>query len=284
MYNIIVNLLSGRENGKKSLEVVQKYLTEHNLEFRTDIITGHGLGKNLAATACAKGAEKIIAIGGDGTFSEVLNGMDFSRARLGFVPAGRGNDYSVSAGLSNNPAEAIAAIVNGRPVDHDYIQVGQRRCLNVCGTGLDVEVLRLTEEKNGTYTAALANLLIHYKPYILSVECGTWSKEFKCVMAAFCNGTQFGGGIKLCPPAKIDDGKMDLMIVEQPKIPTILVMPGFVSGRHMKKNWITHIVCERAKIIADDSASIEIDGEIFGDHIMDASIVAGGLKTFAAKK
>ena len=185
MYYIIANLLSGKGAGKKCLETAEKYLTENNLEFQTEIIDGHGSGRALAQKVCAlaksapattptaassasgsptaagtstdsgsrgSGADNagafhtVIAIGGDGTFHEVLNGMDFSAARLGLVPAGRGNDYAVGAKISFDPKIAMQTIVHGTPVDRDYIQVGDRRCLNVCGTGLDVEVLKLTEK------------------------------------------------------------------------------------------------------------------------------------------
>ncbi len=299
MYYIIANLLSGKGAGKKCLETAEKFLTQNNLPFKTEIIDGHGSGRALAQKVCAlaKGAASnnlgsptaagtstasntVIAIGGDGTFHEVLNGMDFSAARLGLVPAGRGNDYAVGAKISFDPKEAMKAIVHGKPVSRDYIQVGDRRCLNVCGTGLDVEVLKLTEENKNTYIFSLSKLLLNYKPYTVQIERDGWTQEYKCVMAAFCNGTQFGGGIKLCPPAKNDDGKMDLMIVKPPKGPVLMAMPAFVAGQHIGKPWAEHVVCDKAKITVTNAAAIEIDGEIYQDNVLDAQIVPGGFKTF----
>lgn len=289
MYSIIANLGSGKGAGKKCLDVVEKVFQEKNIEHKTFCTSERGSGKVIAERLCRDGTSTIIAIGGDGTFHEVLNGMDFSKARLALVPAGRGNDYAASAGISFNPKEAIQSVIRGAVEDRDYIQLSPnspnekigKRCLNVCGTGLDVEVLKLTEQKQGTYIASLAKLLLNYKPYTVQVEADGFTKEYKCIMAAFCNGSQFGGGIKICPPAKNADGKMDLMIVKQPKVPTIAVMPAFVAGRHIGRNWVEHVVCERAKIIALDANSIEIDGEIYGENILDAQIVKGGFKTFA---
>jgi len=289
MYYIIANLLSGKGAGKKCLETAEKYLTENNLEFQTEIIDGHGSGRALAQKVCALAksagtstdSNTVIAIGGDGTFHEVLNGMDFSAARLGLVPAGRGNDYAVGAKISFDPKIAMQKIVHGTPVDRDYIQVGDRRCLNVCGTGLDVEVLKLTEENKNTYIFSLSKLLLNYQPYTVQIERDGFTQEYKCVMAAFCNGTQFGGGIKLCPPAKIDDGKMDLMIVKPPKGPVLMAMPVFIAGQHIGKSWAEHVVCDKAKITVMNSGCIEIDGEIYNDSVLDARIVPGGFKTFA---
>lgn len=286
MYYIIANLLSGKGAGKKCLETAEKFLTQNNLPFKTEIIDGHGSGRALAQKACqeAKALQAhnntVIAIGGDGTFHEVLNGMDFTAARLGLVPAGRGNDYAVGAKISFDPKIAMQTIVQGKPVDRDYIQVGDRRCLNVCGTGLDVEVLKLTEENKNTYIFSLSKLLLNYKPYTVQVERDGFKQEYKCVMAAFCNGTQFGGGIKLCPPAKNDDGKMDLMIVKPPKGPVLMAMPAFVAGQHIGKPWAEHVVCDKAKITVLNADAIEIDGEIYQDNVLDAQIVPGGFKTF----
>ncbi len=314
MYYIIANLLSGKGAGKKCLETAEKFLTQNNLPFKTEIINGHGSGRALAQKVCqeAKALQAqsaaasnapsmstvaaastalgsstdpaafhtVIAIGGDGTFHEVLNGMDFSAARLGLVPAGRGNDYAVGAKISFDPKIAMQTIVHGKPVDRDYIQVGDRRCLNVCGTGLDVEVLKLTEENKNTYIFSLSKLLLNYQPYTVQVERDGFTQEYKCVMAAFCNGTQFGGGIKLCPSAKIDDGKMDLMIVKQPKGPVLMAMPVFIAGQHIGKSWAEHVVCDKAKITVMNSGCIEIDGEIYNDSVLDARIVPGGFKTF----
>ena len=206
--------------------------------------------------------------------------MDFGAARLGLVPAGRGNDYAVGAKISFDPKIAMQAIVHGKPASRDYIQVGDRRCLNVCGTGLDVEVLKLTEENKNTYIFSLSKLLINYKPYTVQVERDGWTQEYKCVMAAFCNGTQFGGGIKICPPAKNADGKMDLMIIQPPKGPVLMAMPVFVAGQHIGKPWVEHVVCDKAKITVTNAQAIEIDGEIYQDTVLDARIVPGGFKTF----
>lgn len=289
MYSIIANVGSGNGAGKKCLDVVEKLFQEKNIVHKTFCTSERGSGKVIAEQLCKEGTSAIIAIGGDGTFHEVLNGMDFSKARLALVPAGRGNDYAASAGISFNPKEAIQSMLRGAVEDRDYIQLSSvsqnekigKRCLNVCGTGLDVEVLKLTEQKRGTYIASLAKLLLHYKPYTVQVEADGFTKEYKCVMAAFCNGTQFGGGIQICPPAKNADGKMDLMIVKQPKFPTIAAMPAFVAGKHIGRDWVEHVACEKAKITALDADNIEIDGEIYNENVLDAQIAKGGFKTFA---
>lgn len=280
--DIIVNPVSGKGAGKRTLHKVEEHLKAKNIKYSVHLLTKCGEGKTVAAELCKNGSSVIAAIGGDGTFHEVLNGMDFTNARLGFVPAGRGNDYAVGAGLSFDPVEAVEKIIAGIPDDRDYIQLGNRRCINVCGTGLDIEVLNLTEKYKAkfSYVKSLIKCLLNYKPYTVSVKVDGQERMYKCVMAAFCNGTQIGGGIKICPVAVNNDGVMDLMVIKEPWCPTIFVMPGFVKGRHMKKSYVEHIKCESARITCLDSRYIELDGEIYEDNVMDAHIVKGGLKTF----
>ena len=284
MYNIIANLLSGKGDGKKCLEAVKSYLNSKQIEFQIDIVDERGAGKKIAERICKKGSDAVIAIGGDGTFHEVLNGMDFSKARLGFIPAGRGNDFANGIGLCFDPAQAIASIIKGEALDLDYIQVGNKRCLNVCGTGLDVEVLKIADSKKKSYTFALANMLLNFKPYKVRVEACGRKTEYECVMAALCNGPQYGGGIKVCPPAKADDGLLNLIIMQKPKMPTLFAMPSFTAGKHMKKPYTIHVACETAKIINESNKLIQLDGEIYEDDTLDAKIVKGGLKTFAIQK
>ncbi|MDE7405901.1 MAG: diacylglycerol kinase family lipid kinase [Clostridiales bacterium] len=280
--DIIANKCSGKGNGEKCLNAVTKYLDEHSVPYSVHLTERTGHGKQLAEELSANGSEVIVALGGDGTFHEVLNGIDFEKSRLGFIPAGRGNDFANgTAAVHLDPIKAIEDIVRGEPKDLDYIQVGDKRCINVGGTGLDVEVLLKTAKSKNklTYIASLFRCLLHFKPYQVQAEVNGETKDYKCIMLGVCNGTQFGGGIKLSPVSKADDGKMDVIIMTKPKVPTIFVMPKFVKGKHMKMKCTHHFVCDSIKVTT--TAPIELDGEIYYDLDFDARIVKGGLKTFA---
>lgn len=281
--DIIANRCSGKGTGEKCLDAVTKYLDERGIEYTVHTTERRGHGMELAKTLSAAGSNVIVALGGDGTFHEVLNGIDFQKSRMGFIPAGRGNDFAIgSNAISLDPIKAIDNIVNGIERDLDYIQIGNRRCVNVGGTGMDVDVLLKTAKSKNklTYVASLLRCLLHFKPYHVTAEINGESKQYDCIMLGVCNGTQFGGGIKLCPVAKPDDGKMDVIIMTKPKHkPTIFVMPKFVKGKHMDMKCTTHIICESIKVTTD--APVELDGEIYYDLDFDARIVKGGLKTFA---
>ena len=281
--DIIANVTSGKGRGAKCLAAVEAYLQEHNVAYNVHKTTRSGHGKELARELCTKGSDTVVALGGDGTFHEVLNGMDFTKARLGLIPAGRGNDFASGAhAASLNPTQAIADIVRGIPKDLDYIQIADKRCINVAGTGLDIEVLLKTANSKNklSYAASLFRCVLSYKPYAVEVTLDGVTTPYKCVMIGVCNGTQIGGGMKLSPVSKADDGKLDVVIIEKPKhTPTVFLMPTFMKGKHMNKSFVRHIICDSVKITTP--APIQLDGEIYYDLPFDAKIVVGGLKTFA---
>jgi diacylglycerol kinase (ATP) len=181
-----------------------------------------------------------------------------------------------------NPIEALAPIIAGMHQDTDYIQVGTARCLNVGGTGLDVVVLEHTAHKNNSisYITSLVHCLLKFSPYTVQVEIDGVRKTYHCVMAGVCNGSQFGGGIQLCPVANNRDGLLDVIIMCKPKnLPTLAIMPGFVKGKHMGKPYTTHITCTSVKI--ETPAPIQLDGEIYRGLDFTARIIPGGCKTFS---
>ena len=169
---IIANPLSGKNQGAEIIQQVKKYLEGRNIPYNLHLTQEQGHGQYLARELCRKGASTIVAIGGDGTFHEVLNGMDFEKSRLGLIPSGRGNDYATGTGISRNPIEALAPIIAGIQDETDYIQVGKARCLNVGGTGLDVVVLEHTANKENSisYATSLVRCLLKFQSYPIQVQ------------------------------------------------------------------------------------------------------------------
>lgn len=281
--DIIANVTSGKGRGAKCLAAVESYLQKHNVSYTVHKTAYAGHGKELAQKLCESGSQTVVALGGDGTFHEVLNGMDFTKARMGLIPAGRGNDFAIGAhAASLDPTKAIADIVRGEPKDLDYIQIADKRCANVAGTGLDIEVLLKTANSKNklSYAASLFRCVLKFKPYDVEVTVDDTTTAYKCIMIGVCNGTQIGGGMKLSPLSNAGDGKLDIVVIEKPKhIPTVLLVPTFMKGKHMKKPFVHHIICDKVKITTP--APIQLDGEIYYDLPFDASIVAGGFKTFA---
>ncbi len=284
MLDFIVNVKSGGGLGEKNLNKLVAYMQKNDLDFAVHITQAPHHATELAASLCRDGAKTIVAVGGDGTFHETLIGMDFARSRLGFIPSGRGNDFTRGIGLPTEPINALKVILDGKEVRLDYIEVGQNlRCLNIAGTGLDIDVLQRVAGRQGkiTYLKSLLYCVRHFEPYDIEVTIDGKTKLFSAVIVGICNGTQFGGGLKLSPLSKADDGKLDLIIIKMPKNNRILpALLKFLRGKHLALPITERIECENVLIHPLGGRSVQLDGEIYDGIDLDCSIVKGGLRTF----
>lgn len=281
-YRVIINPGSGSGVGKKTEAIVKSYLDAKGVEYEICETKAKGHARELAAS-CEGGT--VIAVGGDGTFHEVLNGLDTEKCNLGFVPSGRGNDFAAAMGLEKKPTKALDVILSGRETQIDYIQVGENlRCLNVCGTGLDVAVLEGVENKKDskfTYLMSLINCIKKFTPYELDVEIENETRHFSCIMVGVCNGKQFGGGIKISPKSSLTSGKLDVIAIEMPENRKIMrALWNFVGGKHLNKPYVHAFECDRVKVTSPHGYPVELDGEIYRDAALDCRIVKSGLKTF----
>jgi len=289
MIHFIVNTKSGKGKGRKALKKLSDYCHSQNIDFSTHITAKIGHATELARTLNQAKAENIVAVGGDGTFSEVLNGIeDFTQTTLGFIPAGRGNDYAKAAKLNLNPIKALKDILKGETVQHDYLEVSGKRCLNVAGTGIDVAVLERADGKSGkiTYLKSLLHCLKYFKPFQFKVTVNGEESHHDTIMIGVCNGVAIGSGLTISPLSKIDDGKLNLVVVGVPQDGKLLkALLKFKKGKHIGTEFTTHIVCDEVLIEPLNTPHpIQIDGEIYHNMPLHCKIVAGGLKTFKVNK
>lgn len=284
MLHFIVNTKSGHGLGNENLKKIVKYLQDQKTEYAVHITEAAGHATQLAKQLSENGEETIVALGGDGTFHEVLGGIaSFERTALGFIPSGRGNDFARGMNLPLDPVKALELILSGREKRIDYIQVGEKRCLNIAGTGLDIDVLKRVAGRQGkiTYLKSLLYCVRHFEPYDIDVTIGGEKTSYKAVIVGICNGTQFGGGLKLSPLSKFDDGKLDLIIITMPKNNRILpALLKFLRGKHLSLPITKSIQCEEVVIHPCGNRPVQLDGEIYEGMDLNCKIVKNGLRTF----
>lgn len=284
MLNVIANIKSGKGRGIKNTHAVVKYCVNNGIPFSLHITNKPGHATEIARALTQNGGT-IVALGGDGTFHEVLNGIvDIENTALGFIPSGRGNDFVRALGCSLDPIEALEDVLRGKKKRIDYIQVNDKRCLNVCGTGLDVAVLRGVEGKSNkiSYVISLIHCLKTFKSYKLKVKVNGETHDFDCIMAGVANGIAFGGNIRLAPTAILDDGKLDVIVMQYPEDGKIMkVLPKFIKGKHMNMPITHHFLCDEVSVEGD--YPVELDGEIYEGLKLDCKIVKGGLTTFVPR-
>ncbi len=287
MYDIIINPLGGKGKSLKALTVAEKMLKAAGAEYAVHNTEYAGHATELARELSGKPDAKILVFGGDGSFNEVLNGItDFDNVTLGIVPCGTGNDFVRASGHPKKVKDAIELILKGNTGYIDYIDVGSRRCLNVAGAGMDVDVLLRYAEMKGfrgklKYYAALFDTLIHVKWHKLRLTIDGKTMDKSVFMIGVGNGTCIGGGMPICPDAKVDDGLLSVVIVNEMKKSRIPIeLPGFLSGKHVKKDYTEVYSAKEVTVEVLDDGKIELDGEVIDDKILECKVVHNVLKVY----
>ena len=233
-----------------------------------------------------EGERRIVAVGGDGTLNDVVNALSSpDGVELGLIPAGTGNDFAEAAGIPFGAA-ALDLILNGEAKETDYLDCGAFRSINIAGLGIDVDVLeRCYRMKRGSdrgkYFRALLSSLIHYRGQRVKVTADGAEQELTALIAVACNGTQFGGGIPIDPLARMDDGKIDLLLVELPKrwkIPFYLIK--LMHGKAPSLPIVKRSLCEEVTIEQRDGEFVQLDGELIRSKVLTTKIVHGKLKVY----
>ena len=227
-----------------------------------------------------------MVMGGDGTLHEVLNGIsDFEKCSLGLIPSGTGNDFAVAAGIPKDVKKAAEIIALRAPSSIDYIELTNGlKSINAVGMGIDVDVLKHAYAKGGgkgKYLSSLIYCLRHFKSYDFTVEYDGKSEKHFGLIAALGNGKQIGGGIKLFPEAKLDDGYMDILMVDY--VSKFKMIFAFIKLMLGKINAIKEVTAARVKsasFATETPCAIQAEGEIYDGMKLEAHIVEGGLKFY----
>ncbi|MBP5242503.1 MAG: diacylglycerol kinase family lipid kinase [Clostridia bacterium] len=291
MYHVIYNPKAQAGRNKRAVERVEARLKEAGVsyELHPTEYAGHGeilTRKYTQTSGMGASPAEIIVIGGDGTIHEVLNGIaDIANTRLAVVPAGTGNDVVAAAGIPLDADKVMDLVLSGEAKDTDYIVTGDRRCMNVGGLGMDVEVVERVAQ--GTmkgrikYLISLISCVFTFKGYRMQIETDGKVREVNALFAAVCNGSQFGGGIRICPGAKIDDGKLELVFVPQMGVGGIIrAFARLMAGKILEFEKTEHFYCDRVKIIPDRARTVQLDGELYECNTVFECEAASGLKLY----
>jgi len=234
----------------------------------------------------------IVAIGGDGTVHEVMNGMiGFPEATLGYIAAGSGNDFSRGAVIPKDPEQALALIMNPevKKLDCGSFQILNHKgyFASSLGMGIDAFVTEIANRSvwkkrfnkiglgklNYLYTF-FKSLWVFDHPEI-EVTIDGVSKTYRHVwLVNIANNTYFGGGIAISPQAKMNDGLFHILIAHSYSRLTIFFMFfSIIWGGHIRSKNIEYLTGKNIKVIAKQQSIIHADGEIVGYSKLDVNIM-----------
>lgn len=281
MYHIIFNPVAGKKIAQKNLTLVEKGLRERGLAFaRHETCAAHD-AEEIARRLSLAGETDIIVMGGDGTLHETLNGLvDPAKTRLGLIPSGTGNDFAGKAGISMDAEKALSLIVDGEAKPTDYLEVDGVRCMNVGGIGIDVDVLERCQrgklKGKIKYLMSLIQSLLSFKGLPILIESDGVVEKHNALLAAACNGAQFGGGISICPKADVQDGLLDVVVVDCiSKIKLLGAFLKLMKGKILEYPLTRHFRCERVCFTPDTPCTAQLDGELYKNLKFDVKVRKG---------
>jgi diacylglycerol kinase (ATP) len=284
---------------------------------RLEELLGHGAAKarlvetrepghaeQLAAAATDQGHDRVVAVGGDGTAQEVLNGLmaagagpDGGPPAFGLVPGGTGNDLARSLGLPLTLMEALTVALgeHTRPLDlgrasHD----GQTRYFSAAGgTGFDAQVAFTMGGKRqpwqrgrAGYVLSALNELRRYKNRTLSLrlvtDAGARQVDGRFLFVVFANARFYGGGMLICPDASVRDGLLDLCLAgDIGRLGALRELPGIYRGAHVNHRLVEMTRVRELRIEGEAETRVHLDGEPFGMLPVDISVAAAAVAVAA---
>jgi YegS/Rv2252/BmrU family lipid kinase len=245
-----------------------------------------GHARDLAQTARAGGARLVVAWGGDGTVNEVASALAFGDVPLGIVPAGSGNGLARQLGIAAHPETALIAALRATPRAIDAGEIAGRLFVNVAGIGFDAHIAaRFNAAENPR--RGLAGYAVLTARSLADYTCGRYevvtpdSRVTVCaLLIALANGTEFGNRIRIAPGARVDDGALDLVIVEErSRLGTMCSMWRLLCGSVDRAPiWSSRRV-QQVTIDSDTPMMFHVDGEaIQGGTRLDARVHPGALR------
>lgn len=249
-YKIILNPTAGKGTALRAHTLIKDLLTQYELNYEITFTEYPGHAQELALQAAKDRFDYVVAVGGDGTSNEVLNGLMQNRAADGFlpvmgvIPAGRGNDFAFGAGIPVDIQESCAMLAS---LPRKWIDIGkitggdQPEGLyfgNGVGIGFDAVVgfVAARSKLKGMLSylvAALKTIFIYYKTPSILVKFNNESFTVPALMISVMNGRRMGGGFMMAPSAEDTDGKLNLIIVrEVPQFSMFGLIVKFMKGSH----------------------------------------------------
>lgn len=282
-YTFIVNPKSRSGQGGMIWDILEPELKKRRTEYKV-FFTEHERHAT-EITAEVTGDEKehtIVVLGGDGTVNEVINGIrDCSKVTLGYIPTGSGNDFTRAAKLPVNPYEALENVLNPGallPMDVGYMRCDGKMYRFAVSTGLgfdaavchQVAVSRMKSLLNQLKLGSLCYLGIALRRLLgdkqvcmeIMLDDGEIKVFEKTYFTAVMNHPYEGGGFFFCPKAEINDGLLDVIVVEGlPKWKILLLLPTAFIGQHVRFKGIHTFRCRKITVSAEKKLPVHADGE-----------------------
>jgi len=289
---LIVNPVAGKNKGDKAIREATPLLAEKGIQYDVKISEYSGHATQIAREFDPSKFDGIVAVGGDGTLFEILNGLlkthrDFVLP-IGQIPVGTGNSFIKDLNIQTI-ADAVEKIAGGktRKVDVGFFKYpeGEHYFINLLGTGFVANVAH----RAGKYKALgpLSYVIgvfeevvrLHPIPMEMTIDGNIFQRDY--IFAEICNSTKTGGNMIMAPDAKIDDGLLDVILLNDiSKLNLLKVFPQIFKGTHVNDSHVETFKGRHIKIVTETPQRLTPDGEVFGTTPIEVSILPNKIAMF----
>jgi len=269
---VIINPLSGHGRHETQIHahiaLARDVLGRHGIDAVVRPTTAAGDARQFARDAAADGCDLVIAWGGDGTVNEVASALLDTGVTLAIVPAGSGNGLALDLGIPFAPAFALELAATGPTMVIDAGQVNDCPFFNIAGVGVDAVVAarfaeRGLRRRGFTAYAQLSTLeLLRYRAqtYTLTLDDDTFDQ--RAMLVAIANGRQYGNRLFIAPGAKLDDGLLEVVVVDRLSLLGIAWrLPSLFRGTLRTGRGVTMRAARCLRVKAPGPIPFHVDGE-----------------------
>ncbi len=216
---IIINPVSGTRNKAFVEKLIDRHLSEDIFDYGIEFTQGPSHATDLAQAAADDGFDVVVAIGGDGTVNETAAGLINSNTALGIIPIGSGNGLGRHLHIPTNPARALLSLNESAPMKIDVCTANDVPFFNVAGVGYDAKIAhefaKMDSRGFSTYLYNVISQWFNYKPKKYKITTSEGEIKRKALLISIANGSQFGNNAWIAPNARLDDGLMDVCILNK---------------------------------------------------------------------
>jgi len=271
----VLNPAAGRGAAARALDPIAREFHHQGWSVEVERTERPGHGAELAARAVQAGAQRIVAVGGDGTVHDVANGLlrhgRGGDVALGVVPIGSGNDFAKLVGVyRHSPVRAVRRLVTAaQTARFDAGLVCDEYFVNSVGFGFGPEVVRVRNAMPGlsgfaSYFVPVLRAFARFRPPRLEVRARGFAETGNMMMVEVCNGTTAGGSYRFAPDAQPGDGRLDVCLVRRVSLLRFLMaLPRVMRGTHATMREVALFQTREVAIRSlDGPLLLHVDGEL----------------------
>jgi YegS/Rv2252/BmrU family lipid kinase len=265
--SLIVNPAAGGGRAGRALRDVRARMEQLGLQYHVQPTRNLDHARELARAATAAG-ETAVAFGGDGVIGAVADALRDSPGLLGILPGGRGNDFARALGIPLDPRAACAVLATGTTRSLDLGEVGGRTFVGIASCGIDADANRIANRAslvrgNLVYSYAALRALAQWEPatFTIAIDGGRPHTITGYTIAA-ANSTSYGGGMRLAPGARLDDGMLEIVVITQmTKLRFLTLLPTVFWGGHVSHDGVEVLEGHTVEIAASRPLEVYADGD-----------------------